>query len=112
MASIQASESPGKTFEGLKQPSVAAATSVHEGEVYTEDHGAESALKRHLATRHLIMVSIGSSIGMGLWLGSGTSLNHGGPASMFLGYWVAGSLCWATNMSIGEDVMITRRFTD
>lgn len=38
---------------------------------------------------------------MGLWLGSGTSLNHGGPASLFLGYWLAGSICWATSMSIG-----------
>ncbi|PIG81118.1 carboxypeptidase S1 [Aspergillus arachidicola] len=35
------------------------------------------------------MFSIGSSIGMALWLGSGTSLINGGPAAIFLGYCIA-----------------------
>lgn len=60
MASSEAIESSGKVFSNDKQPSiVGVSNSVHEGEVYTEDHGADSALKRNLATRHLIMVSIG-----------------------------------------------------
>lgn len=53
-------ETHGKLFDDdKKQSSIAGVASVHEGEVYLEDHGADSALKRHLATRHLVMVSIG-----------------------------------------------------
>lgn len=50
------------------------------GDVYVSDYGAETELRRLLSTRHLTMIALGSSIGMGLWLGSGTSLTSGGPA--------------------------------
>lgn len=49
------------------------------------DHGAESQLQRRLSSRHVSMIALGSSIGMGLWLGSGTSLAAGGPAALFIG---------------------------
>lgn len=56
------------------------------------DHGAESELQRRLSSRHVSMIALGSSIGMGLWLGSGTSLANGGPAALFIGckYLLAG----------------------
>lgn len=66
------------------------------------DHGADTELKRSLGTRHLTMIALGSSIGMGLWLGSGTSLANGGPAGIFLGYCLAGSMIWCVSHSIGE----------
>lgn len=73
------------------------------GEIYmSEDHGAESQLHRNLSTRHITMIALGSSIGMGLWLGSGTSLQNGGPAGIFIGYLLAGSMIWAVSHSIGE----------
>ena len=50
------------------------------GDVFVTDHGADTELRRILSTRHLTMIALGSSIGMGLWLGSGTSLTSGGPA--------------------------------
>jgi len=50
-----------------------------------EDQGADSELHRKLNGRHLTMIGIGSSIGMGLWLGSGKGLANGGPATLFLG---------------------------
>lgn len=49
------------------------------------DHGADSQLQRKLSSRHVTMIALGSSIGMGLWLGSGTSLANGGPAALFIG---------------------------
>jgi amino acid permease len=49
------------------------------------DHGAESELQRRLSSRHITMIALGSSIGMGLWLGSGTSLINGGPAALLIG---------------------------
>lgn len=66
------------------------------------DYGADSELRRLLSTRHLTMIALGSSIGMGLWLGSGTSLTNGGPAAIFLGYLLSGSMIWAVSHSIGE----------
>lgn len=56
---------------------------IHTGDVV--DHGAESELQRRLSSRHVTMIALGSSIGMGLWLGSGTSLANGGPAALFIG---------------------------
>ncbi|KAK7531685.1 amino acid permease/ SLC12A domain-containing protein [Phyllosticta citribraziliensis] len=105
---------PEKYYEEEKRGSVA------EGEVSStdqgHDHGAESELQRLLSTRHLTMIALGSSIGMGLWLGSGTSLTNGGPAGnlskcplayrdsqgIFIGYLLAGSMIWAVSHSIGE----------
>lgn len=73
------------------------------GEVYeVTDHGADSQLKRQLGSRHISMIGLASSIGMGLWLGSGTSLMNAGPAGIFLGYLLAGTIIWSVSHSIGE----------
>jgi amino acid transporter len=66
------------------------------------DHGADTQLHRSLGTRHITMVALGSAIGMGMWLGSGTSLSQGGPASLFLGFLVSSSMIWSVSQSIGE----------
>ncbi|KAL4878339.1 arginine permease [Aspergillus karnatakaensis] len=66
------------------------------------DHGADTQLQRTLSTRHLTMIALGSSIGMGLWLGSGTSLRNGGPAALVLGYILAGTMVWSVSHAIGE----------
>lgn len=70
--------------------------------VLERDYGAESDLHRKLSTRHLTMIALGSSIGMGLWLGSGTSLANGGPAAIFIGYLLSGTMVWSVSHSIGE----------
>jgi hypothetical protein len=89
------------------------------GDIFVTDHGAETELRRILSTRHLTMIALGSSIGMGLWLGSGTSLVDGGPAGknslcmrhrncltcakgIFLGYTLSGFMIWSVAHSIGE----------
>ncbi|PLN85672.1 putative amino acid transporter [Aspergillus taichungensis] len=82
--------------DGDKNASTTAWTAV-EG-----DYGAESDLHRKLSTRHLTMIALGSSIGMGLWLGSGTSLANGGPAAIFIGYVLSGTMVWSVAHSIGE----------
>lgn len=70
------------------------------------DYGAETELRRLLTTRHVTMIALGSSIGVGLWLGSGKSLAAGGPAAIFLGYVLAGSMCWAVSHSSAEMAVI------
>ncbi|KAE8391924.1 amino acid permease-domain-containing protein [Aspergillus alliaceus] len=67
-----------------------------------QDHSADSELSRSLESRHLVMFSVGSSIGMALWLGAGTSLINGGPAAIFLGYCIVGSIAWAVAQAAGE----------
>ncbi|KAL4930436.1 amino acid permease/ SLC12A domain-containing protein [Aspergillus undulatus] len=66
------------------------------------DYGADTDLQRMLSTRHLTMIALGSSIGMGLWLGSGVSLRNGGPAAIFIGYILAGTIIWSVSHAIGE----------
>ena len=78
-------------------------TQVAVGETFPQgDYGAETELQRRLTTRHVTMIALGSSIGMGLWLGSGKSLASGGPAGIFVGYILAGSMIWSVSHSIGE----------
>ncbi|KAL2865319.1 putative amino acid transporter [Aspergillus lucknowensis] len=76
------------------------------GRCATADHGADTDLRRMLSTRHLTMIALGSSIGMGLWLGSGTSLRNGGPAAIFIGYILAGTMVWTVNHAIGEMAVV------
>ncbi|KAF2719641.1 hypothetical protein K431DRAFT_339953 [Polychaeton citri CBS 116435] len=72
------------------------------GESEIISHGADSELQRRLGSRHITFIALGSSIGMGLWLGSGSSLSKGGPAAIFIGYLLSGSMIWAVAQSIGE----------
>ena len=70
--------------------------------IVNDDHGADCELQRRLSTRHITMIALGSSIGMGLWLGSGSSLASGGPAGLFIGYLLSGTMIWTVSQSIGE----------
>ena len=70
-----------------------------------DDYGADSELQRRLSTRHITMIALGSSIGMGLWLGSGTSLTSGGPASIFIGMYHLGC-----NSNLRSVLIITNSF--
>jgi len=69
---------------------------------HSSDYGADTDLRRLLTTRHVTMIALGSSIGAGLWMGAGKSLAAGGPAAIFLGYMLAGSIVWAVSHSSGE----------
>ena len=46
-------------------------------------------LKRHLRARHIRLMALGSTIGVGLFLGAGSAIAHAGPA-ILLGYLLAG----------------------
>lgn len=76
---------PPSDHDTEKRPAVVPGDAhIQTGDVY-EDYGADSDLQRRLSSRHISMIALGSSIGMGLWLGSGTSLTEGGPAAIFIG---------------------------
>ncbi|KAF8211454.1 amino acid permease [Mycena galopus ATCC 62051] len=85
-----------------KSPSVQESFSQEEtaGDIY---HG-EHKLVRQLKNRHIAMISIGGVIGTGLFLGTATSLQRGGPVGLLLGYLAVGSITYSVMISLGEMV--------
>ncbi|KAK0745930.1 general amino-acid permease GAP1 [Schizothecium vesticola] len=62
----------------------------------------DTGLARELKGRHLQMIAIGGSIGTGLFVASGKSLNMGGPASVLIAYGFIGVMLWCTVQALGE----------
>lgn len=52
--------------------------------------------------RHLQMIAIGGSIGTGLFVGSGSALSQGGPASLVIAYGLIGAMLYCTVHALGE----------
>lgn len=59
-------------------------------------------LKRGLQARHLTMISIGGSIGTGLFLASGASINSAGPGGALVAYLAIGIMVYFLMTSLGE----------
>ncbi|KAH9811807.1 amino acid permease-domain-containing protein [Melampsora americana] len=62
---------------------------------------------RQLKNRHVAMISMGGAIGSddyfegtGLFIATGTALQHGGPLSLVLGYTLTGVLAWSLMCSL------------
>ncbi|RLV91733.1 General amino-acid permease GAP1 [Spathaspora sp. JA1] len=65
-------------------------------------NSANSNLSRELLSRHLQMIAFGSSIGTGLFVGSGGALRTGGPAGIVIAWAVTASAVFATMQGLGE----------
>lgn len=59
-------------------------------------------LARDLKGRHMQMIAIGGSIGAGLFVGSGSALSKGGPASLVICYMVVGLMLLFTCQALAE----------
>lgn len=68
--------------------------------ISTDEDG--SALKRSLKARHMQMIAIGGAIGSGLYVGSGSSLSDGGPASIIINYTLIGIMMFFVVYALGE----------
>lgn len=59
-------------------------------------------LARKLTARQVSMIAIGGTIGTGLFLGTGKSLETGGPGSMLISYLIVGAIVLLTMLALGE----------
>lgn len=59
-------------------------------------------LKRGMKGRHLMMISIGGTIGTGLFMGVGYTINRAGPLGTVLAYMVGGLLMYLVLLCLGE----------
>ncbi|PPJ55243.1 hypothetical protein CBER1_04307 [Cercospora berteroae] len=59
-------------------------------------------LNKTMKARHLNMIAIGGSIGAGLFVGSGSALNRGGPASLLICFGLIGIMIFNVVHALGE----------
>ncbi|KAJ9625479.1 Amino-acid permease inda1 [Knufia peltigerae] len=59
-------------------------------------------LNQTLRSRHMHMIAIGGSIGAGLFVGTGSALRRGGPASLLLDYGIIGIMIFNVVFALGE----------
>lgn len=64
--------------------------------------GETSELDRSMKPRHLNMIAIGGSIGAGFFVGSGSALTKGGPASVLICFSIAGIMIFNVVYALGE----------
>ncbi|MBO0960510.1 amino acid permease [Neobacillus sp. MM2021_6] len=67
-----------------------------------QESNSTHELKRTMKSRHLFMISLGGVIGSGLFLGSGYTISHAGPAGAILSYIVGGFIMFLTMLCLGE----------
>ena len=68
----------------------------------TESQASKNHLAHKLSTRHIVMITLGNSIGMSLWLGTAQQLKVGGPVGCWLSWviLVTGAIC--VSNAVGE----------
>ncbi|KAG5783857.1 hypothetical protein H9Q73_002505 [Fusarium xylarioides] len=63
-------------------------------------------LDRKMKPRHLQMVAIGGSIGAGFFVGSGSALSKGGPATLFIDFFLVGVMVFNVVYAMGEPAVM------
>lgn len=72
----------------------------HNNELTTAS--GEGGLQRNLQARHLTMISLGGTIGTGLFLASGSSISVAGPGYALIAYGLIGTMVYCFMSSLGE----------
>ncbi|BGP45246.1 hypothetical protein JCM10450v2_001063 [Rhodotorula kratochvilovae] len=75
---------------------------VYAGRAAVGTVGEGQQLQRKMTSRHVAMISIGGAIGTGLFLGTASALERGGPLGLLLGYSIMGTIVYAVMVALGE----------
>ncbi|MCP1143317.1 amino acid permease [Lysinibacillus endophyticus] len=67
-----------------------------------ENNHQQQELKRGLKSRHITMISLGGTIGTGLFLASGASIAQAGPGGALVAYALIGAMVYFLMTSLGE----------
>ncbi|TFL00709.1 APC amino acid permease [Pterulicium gracile] len=59
-------------------------------------------LQQKMKPRHLTMIAVGGSIGLGLFVGSGNALSRGGPAGILIAWGIIGVMMIMVTQAVGE----------
>lgn len=94
----QAEQSRTMTLKDISEEEEANLTDVERAAL----RSANSQLSRSLKSRHLQMIAIGSSIGTGLFVGSGGALRDGGSAGLIIAWTIISTGVFATVQGLGE----------
>ncbi|EQB52735.1 amino acid permease [Colletotrichum gloeosporioides Cg-14] len=95
---MQASE---KSDQEKQLSPVRTAESVRQGQI-TSNEQEQGDLHRDFSPRHIHIISLGSSVGSGLFIATGKALATGGPGTMFLAYLIVCTGVWSNLQSLGE----------
>ena len=68
----------------------------------SSDTVTSEGLKRTLSARHLVMISLGGSIGTGLFLASGAPVSQAGPAGALFAYALIGVMVYFLMTALAE----------
>ena len=71
-------------------------------DIKVDQLGHKSELKRGLKSRHITMISLGGTIGTGLFLASGSAIATAGPGGTLLAYALIGIMVYFLMTSLGE----------
>lgn len=71
-------------------------------EIKVDQLGHKPELKRGLKSRHITMISLGGTIGTGLFLASGSAIATAGPGGTLLAYALIGVMVYFLMTSLGE----------
>lgn len=94
--------SPSDREKGMTSKTVYETHEDRTGPVFNGDINEAAPLKRNLHGRHMQMIAIGGSIGAGLFVGLGSALYAGGPASVLIGFLIIGLMILMVMQALGE----------
>ncbi|KAH7134557.1 amino acid permease/ SLC12A domain-containing protein [Dactylonectria estremocensis] len=87
----------GQSHDGLTPQE-----SVHEADLAEYNDDRNGQFHRSFTPRQVHIISLGSNIGSGVFIGTGSALANGGPGNMIIAYSIVCSCVWAVLQTLSE----------